>query len=105
MFFIHLNLAMADATETITSAVSDRICNHMNKDHADAVLLYAQHFGALSTAEAATLLKIDAEGMDLQVTIENSLEKLRIPFPRPLADAKEAHVVLVEMMKAAQGVA
>ncbi|MEY2977224.1 MAG: DUF2470 domain-containing protein [Prochlorotrichaceae cyanobacterium] len=96
---------MADATETITSAVSNRICNHMNKDHADAVLLYARHFGELSTAEAATLRSIDAEGMDLEVTIADNLENLRIPFPRPLGDAKEAHVVLVEMMKTAQGVA
>jgi putative heme iron utilization protein len=95
---------MADATETITAAVSDRICNHMNKDHGDAVLLYAQYFGALSTAEAATLLKIDGEGMDLQVTIADGIQPLRIPFPRPLADAKDAHVVLVEMMKTAQGV-
>ena len=96
---------MADATETITAAVSDRICKHMNKDHGDAVLLYAQYFGALSTAEAATLLKIDGEGMDLEVTIADEVQPLRIPFPRPLADSKDAHVVLVDMMKTAQGTA
>ena len=94
---------MAEATEIITAAVSDRICNHMNKDHGDAVLLYAQYFGALPTAAAATLLKIDGEGMDLQVTIADGVQPLRIAFPRPLADSKDAHVVLVEMMKTAQG--
>jgi putative heme iron utilization protein len=96
---------MADTSELITPAISDRICKHMNKDHGDAVLLYAQHFGAMTPAAAATMLQIDTEGMDLAVTLPEHTDPqpLRIPFPRPLADAKAAHIVLVEMMKEAQG--
>ena len=101
---------MADTPEMITPAVSDRICKHMNKDHADAVLLYAQYFGSVLEAETATLIQIDDTGMDLTVTIASSVsasepreQSVRVPFARPLADAKDAHVVLVEMMKEAQG--
>lgn len=90
--------------EIISSAVSDRICNHMNKDHQDAVLLYAQYFGGLATATAAQLLTVDHLGMDLLVQLPEAPETtLRIPFQEPLADSKAAHVVLVEMMKEAQG--
>ena len=87
---------MADA---ITPPVSDRICKHMNDDHADAVLLYAQKFGDATTATAATMQAIDATGMDLDATVDGQSTAVRINFERPLADAKDAHHVLVEMLK------
>lgn len=36
--------------DTLFANVSARICNHMNEDHGDAVVLYAQAFGGLTTA-------------------------------------------------------
>lgn len=90
-------------SEIITPAVSDRICKHMNKDHGDAVLLYAQFFGKRDDAEQAQMLALDETGMDLEITVATTTEPLRIPFPKTLTDAKEAHTVLVDMMKEAQG--
>ena len=90
-------------SEIITSAVSDRICNHMNKDHAEAVLTYAQYFGKRNDANAAEMLALDEAGMDLSITVNEQSEKLRIPFPQTLANAKDAHTVLVDMMKEAKG--
>ncbi|MBE9065694.1 DUF2470 domain-containing protein [Leptolyngbya cf. ectocarpi LEGE 11479] len=87
---------MADA---ITTTVSDRICKHMNDDHADAVLLYAQKFGDATAATAATMKAIDTNGMDLDATVEGQPTPVRISFERPLTDAKDAHHVLVEMLK------
>jgi len=88
-------------TEIITQAISDRICQHMNKDHQDAIKLYAQYYGKVETLDNAMMSSIDAEGMYL--IVDNQAENLlRIKFDRPLADAKEAHVILVEMMKQAQ---
>ena len=87
---------MADA---ITPAVSDRICKHMNDDHADAVLIYAQKFGDATTATAAIMKTIDATGMDLDATVDGQNTPVRVSFERPLADAKDAHHVLVEMLK------
>ena len=85
--------------EAITPTVSDRICKHMNDDHADAVLLYAQAFGNATTATAATMKAIDTTGMDLDATIDGQSTPVRVSFDRPLADAKDAHHVLVEMLK------
>lgn len=90
-------------SEIITPAVSDRICKHMNQDHAEAVLLYAKFFGKRDDAEAAQMLALDEVGMDLEITVAAAPEPLRIPFTKPLESAKDAHTVLVEMMKEAQG--
>lgn len=90
-------------SEIITPAVSDRICHHMNKDHGDAVLLYAKHFGQCQTAEAAQMLSLDETGMNLEVTSATGTEAVHIPFSQTLTNAKEAHTVLVEMMQVAQG--
>ena len=87
---------MADA---ITPAVSDRICKHMNDDHADAVLLYAQKFGNATAATDAIMAAIDTTGMDLNATVNGQNTPIRVSFDRPLADAKDAHHKLVEMLK------
>ena len=85
--------------EAITPTVSDRICKHMNDDHADAVLLYAQKFSDATTATAATMQSIDTDGMDLEATVDGQNTSVRVSFERPLADAKDAHHVLVDMLK------
>ncbi len=93
----------APTTENpFTAQVSDRICKHMNDDHADAVLVYAQHFGAMTTATSARMRSIDAVGMDLAVEVDGGLQPLRIEFKEPLADAKAAHHVLVAMIQEAK---
>ena len=86
-------------SEPITAAVSDRICKHMNKDHADAVLMYAQVYGKAESAVAATMESIDAEGMNLTANVDGAATPLRVPFDHKLENAKEAHHVLVEMLK------
>lgn len=85
-----------------TKAVSDRICNHMNKDHADAVLTYVKVYGEKDSATSAQMIAIDAAGMDLAAEIEGQTVPVRVNFDHTLADAKEAHVVLVEMLKKIQ---
>jgi putative heme iron utilization protein len=85
--------------EAITPAVSDRICKHMNDDHADAVLTYAQVFGNTQAATAARMESIDLEGMTLAAEVEGQPVPVRIKFEAPLEDAKAAHHVLVDMLK------
>lgn len=90
-------------SEIIPAAVSDRICNHMNKDHGDAVLLYAHYFGKRTDAEAAKMLSLDEKAMALEIMVNEESQKLEIPFPQVLTNPKDAHTVLVDMMKEAQG--
>lgn len=85
-------------SEAFPQAISDRICNHMNKDHADAVLVYAQKYGKVTEASSAEMVSIDAEGMHLTAQINGENVPVRVEFDRTLKDAKEAHVILVEML-------
>jgi putative heme iron utilization protein len=88
--------------DPITPEISQRICAHMNDDHADAVLLYAKVYGRVQDATAATLTTIDPEGMDLDVTLPESSTTLRIPFERALTDSEDAHQTLIAMVRQAR---
>ncbi|MGG6297413.1 DUF2470 domain-containing protein [Leptolyngbya sp. AN02str] len=87
--------------DTLTPEVSDRICKHMNEDHADAVLMYAKVYGNVASATAAHMLKIDPEGMDLQVQTDTP-QTVRIPFDHTLQDSEDAHQTLIAMVRSAR---
>ncbi|MGF1448844.1 MAG: DUF2470 domain-containing protein [Opitutales bacterium] len=76
---------------------------HMNDDHADSVLLYAQVYGGQAEATAARLLSVDAQGMDIDVDApQASAQPVRVTFDTPLKDAHDAHITLVKLSKAAR---
>ncbi len=85
--------------EKITTQVSDRICKHMNKDHAAAVLTYAQRYGNEQSATAATLTAIDDKGMTLEAEVNGTPKPIRVSFDHELKDAADAHHTLVAMLK------
>jgi putative heme iron utilization protein len=85
--------------EPITPAVSDRICKHMNDDHAEAILMYAQVYGGKQEATSAVMNAIDSEGMDLTATIDGSPVSVRVTFDHTLTGAEDAHHTLVAMLK------
>jgi putative heme iron utilization protein len=89
-------------SEIFTSEISDRICKHMNEDHADAILLYAKAFGNTESATSATMIKIDEQGMDLDVQDHDSETSVRITFDHELKDAEDAHQTLIAMVKQAR---
>ncbi|WP_392532199.1 DUF2470 domain-containing protein [Nostoc sp. C117] len=82
--------------------ISSRICNHMNEDHAEAVVLYAKAFGGVTDAIAAEMLSIDAHGMDLTAQVNGETLPVRIQFDRVLANAEDAHQTLIAMVKQAR---
>ncbi len=88
--------------EPITPAVSDRICKHMNDDHAEAVLLYATAYGNQPAATAAVMESVDPQGMTLAVTVEGAQTAVRVPFDHTLEGAEDAHHTLVDMLKQAR---
>lgn len=88
--------------DPITPAISDRICKHMNDDHAEAIALYAKVYGNTPSAETATLDSIDPEGMNLTVQAEGETKPVRITFDHTLADSEDAHQTLIAMVKEAR---
>lgn len=73
--------------------------DHMNEDHADSVLLYAQHFAGRKDATSAVLNDVTPERMTLTL---DSGDRIKIPFPHRLADGHDAHMTMVKMSKEAR---
>lgn len=77
------------------------ILDHMNADHADALLLYCRAHGGVEPA-AATMTGIDRMGFRIRAQVGDRLQGLRINFPRAVQTPSEARTVLVEMVRAAR---
>jgi len=84
------------AAAPLTPAVSDRICRHMNDDHASAVLAYARHYGGISGARQARMLAVGPDAMRLEV----DGTPVEVPFDHSLTDSEDAHRTLVAMLRA-----
>lgn len=89
-------------SDSFSPEISDRICKHMNDDHADAVLLYARVFGHSPEASAAEMVSIDAQGMNLLTQVNGAQAPLRVAFDHVLQDAEDAHQTLIAMVKQAR---
>ncbi|KEF40959.1 MAG: heme iron utilization protein [Cyanobium sp. CACIAM 14] len=87
------------AADPLTAAVSERICRHMNQDHAEAVLAYARHYGGISDAREARMLSVGPQAMHLEV----DGTRVEVPFDHSLSDSEDAHRTLVAMLRALPG--
>ncbi len=82
-------------SEPITQEASKRICNHMNKDHQDAVNAYARYYGKIKTFKSAKIISLSQESITLKVDDQ----ALEIKFDHILQDCADAHKTLVKMTK------
>ena len=89
-------------SDNFSPEISSRICTHMNEDHANAVVLYAQAFGGVTNATTAEMLSIDAEGMNLTAQVNSETVPVRIQFDHILVDSEDAHQTLIAMVKQAR---
>ncbi len=81
--------------EPITQESSTRICNHMNKDHEEAVHAYAKYYGKIKTFKSAKMISLSSES--IQIKIDDQI--LEIKFDHILKDCSDAHKTLVRMIK------
>ena len=84
------------AADPLTPEVSDRICKHMNDDHAEAVLAYARHYGGIEAPQAARMVAVRPEAMQLEV----DGRPVQVAFDHTLSDSEDAHRTLVAMLRA-----
>ena len=82
-------------SEPINDESSKRICNHMNKDHQDAVNAYAKYYGKIKTFRSAKMITLSPESIQLKID-EQTIE---IKFDHILKDCSDAHQTLVKMIK------
>ena len=73
------------------------IIEHMNRDHADALVLYARMLGGLP-AQGVEMVAVDRLGFKLRVRASDGLHGCRIAFPRQVTSAEQCRAVLIEML-------
>ena len=81
--------------EPKTTAVSNRIWDHMNRDHKDSIVKYLIHYAEIKEPKVVRMLEINSSYM----TIEVDRDRINIPFEHTLLDSKDAHRTLVQMLK------
>ena len=79
-------------------AAEEGIVAHMNEDHGDAVALYASKLLKLP-GEGWRMTGIDSEGIDLRA----GGVVARLGLPAPVADAEQARMALISLVKQARG--
>ena len=72
---------------------------HLNDDHADALLLMAQALGGYPDATAATCTGADRYGLDLQVSTPRGSAPARVGFAEPVSEASGLRAATVELTK------
>jgi putative heme iron utilization protein len=77
------------------------ILEHMNGDHADAVLAIARRFGELDADEAA-IVACDRLGFVVRARTAEGMKGRRIAFPEPVRTREEARKAFVAMTRAAR---
>lgn len=73
------------------------IIEHMNRDHADALVAYARVLGGIE-ADAAEMVAVDRLGFKLRARSGDGLHGCRIAFAREVTTVEQCRVVLIEML-------
>lgn len=77
------------------------IIEHMNRDHADALVTFARVLAG-AAADEASMVSVDRLGFKLRIRSGQRLSSARIAFPREVRSAEETRVVLIEMLREAR---
>jgi len=81
--------------------VAEAILDHMNQDHADALLSYARFFAG-EPADEARMVAVDRLGFKLHLRSGERRWSTRIAFPREVTSADESRAALIEMARQAR---
>jgi heme iron utilization protein len=86
--------------DPLADAVTD-IIQHMNTDHADALILIARAFAGIESQEAM-MTSVDRLGFHVRLETQDGARGARIAFLREVSSPAEARNVLVEMVAQAR---
>jgi len=86
--------------DPLADAAAD-IIEHMNRDHADALVSYARAYAG-EAADEATMIAIDRLGFKLRLRQGDRLHATRIAFPREITEPEQTRAVMIEMLQHAR---
>ncbi len=98
---VELEAYRAAQPDALATSVPGMV-QHMNADHAENLLGYAQGLLGLTWATRAQMLLIDRYGFDLRVSGETQTQVARYAFTEPLERAGDARKVLVALANQAR---
>lgn len=78
------------------------IIEHMNADHADALVLYCKAFSKATEIGTASMTSVDRYGFEMSAKTSEGPRPVRLAFPEPVSTLDEARVALVAMVKEAR---
>ena len=78
----------------ISLNTSNRVCNHMNKDHIDSVHKFLVHYGKISNFKEAYLVEISSQFMKIKYD-----DKFAIINFKNVISEDEIHETLVSMIR------
>ena len=93
---------MNESDSVLSADDVDRIVTHMNEEHTEDLIRYAQAYADLAEVEEVRMTGIDAEGFDLDVRGGGTRTPVRIDFDTPLDTVDDARSRLVELAMAAR---
>lgn len=92
-----------DAEPDPLASHSAGILDHMNGDHADAVLAYARVLAGFESATAATMIAVDRYGFDVAASTPDGPKTARLSFDAPVGTSDEVRRAMIAMVRAARG--
>lgn len=78
------------------------IIEHMNEDHADALVSYARAFTRATNTDDAVMVGVDRYGFELSVETEKGRRPARIAFPEPIATPQDARQAMIDLLETAR---
>ncbi len=90
----------ADPDLLADSAVG--VIEHMNDDHADALVDYAAGLAGIDDARAAKMVGIDHLGFDMEVETSDGLTRTRIAFDPPIDNPGQVRHRMVDLVQEAR---
>jgi putative heme iron utilization protein len=97
--------AYATAGPDPVAAGSRPAVEHLNRDHADALLVIAQALGGYPDATATECSGIDRRGIDLAVRTPRGRAAARVAFPEALVESSQLRGATVELTRRARAAA
>jgi putative heme iron utilization protein len=94
---------MAAEADPLADA-SESILQHVNEDHAGALLAYLRGRGGESSGggqppDEATMVAVDRLGFKVRLRTGERVHGVRVPFPREVATAGQCRETLIEMFR------
>lgn len=92
--------AAAEPDPLADSAAAIR--NHMNVDHAEAMIVMARALASIREATGATMTAVDRYGFEMRVTTKAGLRAARLVYDRPAATSEDVRREVVALVKRAR---